>query len=451
MEEPIIALATANGVGAISVLRLSGKDCIQIVNDVFRGKDLTVQATHTAHFGYIEDKKQERTLDEVLVTIFKNPNSYTKEDSVEISCHGSPYIVKEVIKLFLSKGVRLAEPGEFTKRAFLNGRFDLAQAEAVADLIASETKLGHDLALKQLRGGVSNEIKELRERLIHFASLIELELDFSEEDVEFADRDLLVKLINEIREYLAKLIHSFEYGNAIKKGVPVAIVGKPNAGKSTLLNSLLNEEKAIVSDIPGTTRDFIEDELVIDGIPFRFIDTAGIRETQEEIEAIGVRKAKEKIEEASIVLYLFDVVTSTEEEVHAEIEALSSSKIIPVANKIDSDGANIDSFSNISNLYTISAKAGDQIELLKQALVEKVQTGDVEGNNTIISSSRHYQMLVTTNESLEAVLIGISNGLTGDFLSIDIRTALDALGEITGEISTDDLLDNIFSKFCIGK
>ncbi len=447
-EDPIIALATPNGVGAISVLRLSGKGCIQITDKLFIGKILADQPSHTAHYGFIKDG--ERTLDEVLVTIFQNPNSYTKEDSVEISCHGSPYIVREVLGLFLRNGVRMAEPGEFTKRAFLNGRFDLAQAEAVADLIASETKLGHDLALKQLRGGVSNEIKELRDRLIHFASLIELELDFSEEDVEFADRTMLLNLIEEINKYLMELIRSFEYGNAIKKGVPVAIVGKPNAGKSTLLNALLKEEKAIVSNIPGTTRDYIEDELVIEGIPFRFIDTAGIRESEDEIEVIGVRKAKEKIEEASVVLYLFDAQETSMQEVQDQLSEIPPEKLIPVANKVDlisGEGP----WSTLDNLITISAKENQNVEQICSELVSRVEKGNVEGNNTVISNTRHYNMLINTREALDAVVEGINLQITGDFLAIDIRRALDALGEITGEISTDDLLDNIFSKFCIGK
>lgn len=453
MEETIIALASAPGVGAISVIRLSGEQAIHITNNCFKGKDLTIQKSHSAHFGYIVDGSRE--LDEVLVTIFKTPNSYTKENAVEISCHGSPYIVQSIIKLFLKNGVRMAEQGEFTKRAFLNGRFDLTQAEAVADLIASESKAGHELALKQLKGGVSSEIKELRTQLIHFASLIELELDFSEEDVEFADRTQLVELIQNIQRYLNKLIYSFEYGNAIKNGVPVAIVGKPNAGKSTLLNALLNENRAIVSDIAGTTRDTIEEVLNVDGVQFRFVDTAGLRETQDEIEKIGVEKALEQIEKSSIFIYLFDINEISFQQVKNEMNLLNTTiPFLIVANKTDlMSTKQFQEYNTQSNLECIfiSAKQKSGVEEIKKALLRAIHTSAIENFDVVITNSRHYEMLVNTQEALKDVLNGIDLQITGDFLAVDIRRALESLGRITGDISTDDLLDNIFSKFCIGK
>jgi tRNA modification GTPase len=450
MNDTIVALATAQGISAIAVIRLSGKDCIQVVDKIFKGKSLEEQATHTLHFGVLKDG--DKIIDEVLVSIFKEPNSFTKENCVEISCHGSPLIVKEILKVLLKNGARLAEPGEFTKRAFLNGRFDLAQAEAVADLINAETDNARQAAINQMRGGFSKEINHLREELIHFASLIELELDFGEEDVEFAKRDDLRNLIFKIQSYLRSLIDSFDQGNVIKNGVPTVIAGKPNAGKSTLLNTLLNEERAIVSDIPGTTRDAIEDEMVLGGINFRFIDTAGLRETQDVIEAIGVERTRDRMRKASLIIYLFDLTQTTLAEIHSEEEGLKKLQIpyLKVGNKIDqADPKLIDNLPQ--DFVLISASNKMNIQTLKDRIlsyfhVQTVKTGDV-----MVTNIRHYQSLLQTNEALQRVLDGMSQGITGDFLAMDIRQSLHYLGEITGTITTDDLLENIFSKFCIGK
>jgi len=449
--ETIIALATAQGISAIAVIRLSGETSIEMVQRVFRGKDLLKQASHTIHFGTIRDG--EHIIDEVLVSVFKDGSSFTKENSVEISCHGSPYIVKEIIKVLLKQGARLAQPGEFTKRAFLNGRFDLAQAEAVADLIHAETENARQAAINQMRGGFSKEINHLREELIHFASLIELELDFGEEDVEFAKRDDLKKLILKIQGYLKSLIDSFDQGNVIKNGVPTVIAGKPNAGKSTLLNVLLNEEKAIVSEIPGTTRDVIEDEIVLGGINFRFIDTAGLRETKDVIEAMGVERTRDRMKKASLIIYLFDLAHATFEEIREEIEGLEALGIpyVKVGNKVDRADAGLLKQLGREGFIFISAAQHTNIDQLKEKLlsffhVEAVKTGDV-----LVTNLRHYQNLLQTHESLERVLKGMSDGITGDFLAMDIRQSLHYLGEITGTITTDDLLENIFSKFCIGK
>ncbi len=449
--DTILALATAQGISAIAVIRLSGEASIEIVQQVFHGKDLVKQASHTIHFGTIRD--DERIVDEVLVSIFKNGSSFTKENSVEISCHGSPYIVKEIIKVLLKQGARLAQPGEFTKRAFLNGRFDLAQAEAVADLINAETENAKQVALNQMRGGFSKEINNLREELIHFASLIELELDFGEEDVEFAKRDDLKKLILKIQSYLKSLIDSFDKGNVIKNGVPTVIAGKPNAGKSTLLNVLLNEDKAIVSEIPGTTRDVIEDEIVLGGINFRFIDTAGLRETHDVVEAMGVERTRDRMKKASLIIYLFDLANTTFEEIREEIQGLEALGIpyVKVGNKVDKPDPALLKKLGREGFIFISAANNINIDQLKDKLlsyfhVDAVKTGDV-----LVTNVRHYQSLVQTNESLDRVLKGMSDGITGDFMAMDIRQSLHYLGEITGQITTDDLLENIFSKFCIGK
>ena len=451
MNDTIVALATAQGISAIAVIRLSGTDCIDLVQRVFKGKNLTEQPTHTLHFGTLVDNG--KTIDEVLVAIFKAPNSFTKENSVEISCHGSPFIIKEIIKVLLKQGARLADPGEFTKRAFLHGRFDLAQAEAVADLIHAETDNARQAALNQMRGGFSKEINNLREELIHFASLIELELDFGEEDVEFAKRDDLKKLIQQIQSYLSSLIQSFDQGNVIKNGVPTVIAGKPNAGKSTLLNILLNEEKAIVSEIAGTTRDVIEDEMIVGGINFRFIDTAGLRETQDVIEAIGVERTRERMKKASLIIYLFDVANTSLAEIQKEEAHLISLGIpyIKVGNKIDKADTTLLEQLKQHDFIFISASQKQHIQELKDKIlsyfnVQTVKTGDV-----MVTNLRHYQNLLQTYEALDRVLEGMSTGITGDFVAMDIRQSLHYLGEITGAISTDDLLDNIFSKFCIGK
>jgi tRNA modification GTPase len=375
---------------------------------------------------------------------------------VEISCHGSDYIVTQIIKLTLKHGARLAEAGEFTKRAFLNGQLDLAQAEAVADLISSDSRLAHEIAINQMRGGFSEEIKKLRAQLIHFASMIELELDFSEEDVEFANRSALQQLIYQIQRLIRNLLKSFEFGNVIKNGVPVVIVGKPNAGKSTLLNVLLNEDKAIVSDVPGTTRDFIEDEIQLNGISFRFIDTAGLRHTNDKVEAIGVERTLKKVGEAALVLYLFDAATTTPEELRLETDTLKlnvKSKLLAVANKIDAlPDFTLKPYEAIADIVAISAVNQAGIDELKEKLVQTVQVENLDTTNqTIVTNLRHFENLNQTYTALDDVLNGISNGISSDFLASDIRRALYALGEITGEITTDDLLDNIFSKFCIGK
>lgn len=450
-EDTIVALATPNGIGAIGVIRLSGPDAIKIINAVFKGKDLTQQESHTIHFGTIRDG--ENIVDEVLVSLFVAPKSYTKENVVEISCHGSSYIIDAIIKLLIKQGARLAKPGEFTLRAFLNGGLDLSQAEAVADLIASNSKASHQLALQQMRGGFSNELKTLREQLIHFASMIELELDFSEEDVEFANRDDLKRLILNIHQIIFKLIQSFDLGNVIKNGVPVVIAGKPNVGKSTLLNALLNEERAIVSEIAGTTRDTVEDEMTIKGIRFRFIDTAGIRETQDIIEAKGVERTFEKIKSSAIVLYLFDPSETHEEELAQIIKDLkavteeNNSTLLVVSNKSDIHPLEQEN----PDILEISAKEKSNLEKLEKALLEAVNLNQLNSDEVIISNIRHLEALKKTDEALNRVLYGIDNPITSDFLALDIKQALHYLGEIVGTVTTDDLLDNIFSKFCIGK
>jgi tRNA modification GTPase len=456
----IIALATPSGVGAIAVIRISGKDAINICQSLFKsinGKQLSKQKTHTIHLGHII--KDGKALDEVLVSIFKDPQSYTGENVVEISCHGSRFIQQEIIQLFLRNGCRVANPGEFTLRSFLNGKLDLSQAEAVADLISSDNAASHQVAMQQMRGGFSNEIKVLREELLNFASLIELELDFAEEDVEFANRDQFKDLINRIINVLKHLIDSFAVGNVIKNGIPVAIIGEPNVGKSTLLNALLNEEKAIVSEIAGTTRDAIEDELNIGGIGFRFIDTAGIRETQDVIETIGIKKTFEKISQAQVVMYLLDASLVTKENIptiNTEIQRIQNrfpdKPLVVIANKIDK--ANTDLINkqfNYKNLLLLSAKENIGVEELKSKLLEFVNTGALRNNETIITNSRHYDSLLKALAEVQKVQQGIDSGLSGDLLAIDIRQALYHFGEITGEITSDDLLGNIFANFCIGK
>ena len=449
--DTIVALATVQGTSALAIIRLSGKDAIKITQTAFEGKNLETQHSHTIHFGAIKDG--EKAIDEVLVSIFKEPNSFTYENAVEISCHGSPVIIKEIIKVLLKNGARLAQPGEFTKRAFLNGRFDLAQAEAVADLIHAETDNARQVALNQMRGGFSQEIKRLREELIHFASLVELELDFGEEDVEFAKRDDLKKLILKIQTYLTSLIKSFDQGNVIKNGVPTVIVGKPNAGKSTLLNTLLNEERAIVSHIAGTTRDSIEDEMMLGGVTFRFIDTAGLRETQDEIEAIGVGRTREKMKQASLILYMFDLSQTSSAEIKQQEDELKSLGVpyIKVGNKIDkADQSILKSIEN-QGFVMISAADKTNIQGLKDHILSHFHINKVKQGDVLVTNLRHYQNLMFTHDALERVLEGMATGVTGDFLAMDIRQSLHYLGEITGEITTDDLLDNIFSKFCIGK
>ncbi len=459
-NDTIIALATASGAGAIAVLRVSGTKALSISNILFKSihnKQLIDQPTHTVHLGHIIDG--ERVLDEVLVSIFKNPQSYTGEDVVEISCHGSSYIQQEILQLFIRKGCRAANAGEFTLRAFLNGKMDLSQAEAVADLIASDSAAAHQIALQQMRGGFSSEIKNLRQELLNFASLIELELDFSEEDVEFADRQQFEELLQRIVKVLKYLIDSFSTGNVIKNGVPIAIVGAPNVGKSTLLNALLNEEKAIVSTIAGTTRDAIEDEITIEGVKFRFIDTAGIRQTNDTVEAIGIEKTFKKIAQSQVVLQLFDG-SKISEETYSEIKNQIEKKIsqypdkqqLVVVNKMDT--SNLKTIKKCFEQYdylTISAKTGEGVEVLKKQLLGLVQMGKLHNNDTIITNARHYDALRQALDNIQKVQHGLQTGLSGDLLAIDIREALHHFGRITGEISTDDLLGNIFANFCIGK
>lgn len=459
--ETIVALATPAGAGAIAVIRVSGKDAIAICAPLFRsikGKDLSKQKTHTIHLGHIVD--DDRILDEVLVSLFKGTNSYTGEPTVEISCHGSAYIQQEILQLLVKKGCRIAQAGEFTLRAFINGKMDLSQAEAVADLIASDSEASHQIAMQQMRGGFSNEIKMLRDELLNFASLIELELDFAEEDVEFANREQFKNLIARITKVLKRLIDSFAIGNVIKNGIPVAIVGEPNVGKSTLLNALLNEDRAIVSDIAGTTRDTIEDEINIGGIGFRFIDTAGIRDTKDVVENIGIQKTFEKIEQAQVVIYLIDssqLSFDSLENLKIEIAKIKNKypqkPLVVVANKIDqiNDTQITNVTQEIEQIHLLSAKKGIGVELLQNKLLEFVNTGTLRNNETIITNSRHYDSLLRALEEIQKVQYGIENNLSGDLMAIDIRQALYYFGEITGEITSDDLLGNIFANFCIGK
>lgn len=451
VDETIVALATAQGISAIAVIRLSGKDSMAIVQKAFKGRDLTQQPSHTIHFGTFHD--EDKNIDEVLISVFKGPNSFTKDNAVEISCHGSPVIVKEIIKTLLKNGARLATPGEFTKRAFLNGRFDLAQAEAVADIINAETDNARQAALNQMRGGFSKEIQHLREELIHFASLIELELDFGEEDVEFAKRDDLKNLIFKIQSYLTSLIASFDQGNVIKNGVPTVIAGKPNAGKSTLLNALLNEEKAIVSEIPGTTRDVIEDEMILGGISFRFMDTAGLRDTTDIVEALGIERTRESLRKASLILYLFDLSRSSLNEIHTEENEIKKLNVpfLKVGNKMDQADPVLIKKLEHEGFILISASQKRNIQVLKDEILSRFQVSQVKQGDVLVTNLRHYQALMQTNDSLNRVLAGMDSGITGDFLAMDIRQALHYLGEITGQVTTDDLLANIFSKFCIGK
>lgn len=458
--DTIVALATPQGIGAIGLIRLSGEKAIRICESVFATKslqkiDLHGKNSHTIHFGVIHEG--DVIIDEVLVSLFKAPHSYTSENTVEISCHGSQFIQQHLIQLFIQKGARLANHGEFTLRAFLNGKLDLSQAEAVADLIASKSSASHQVAMQQMRGGFSNQIKTLRQNLIDFASLIELELDFSEEDVEFADRTDLKTLVNTIQRIVQRLIDSFEVGNVIKNGIPVAIVGKPNAGKSTLLNALLEEERAIVSEIPGTTRDVIEDEMNIDGVQFRFIDTAGLRETNDIIESIGVEKAYEQIKLSSIAIYLFDVHEITSSELNLIVEDikphLHNSQLVLVANKIDKEDVEYTrkEFAEFPDMLFISAKEKIGIDEFKKYMVTLFDNRTINVTETIVTNARHVEALRHTNVALIKVLDGLNQNVTGDFLAMDIRQALHYLGTITGEISSDDLLTNIFSRFCIGK
>jgi len=459
-QETIVALASPSGAGAIAVIRISGNDAIAIASQVFQsvsGKDITKQKTHTLHLGHIVDDG--KVYDQVLLSIFKGTNSYTGENTVEISCHGSTYIQQQIIQLLLRKGCRMAQAGEFTLRSFLNGKMDLSQAEAVADLISSDNEASHQIAMQQMRGGFSNEISKLREELLNFASLIELELDFAEEDVEFADRTQFHDLLNRIEFVLKRLIDSFAVGNVIKNGIPVAIVGEPNVGKSTLLNALLNEERAIVSEIAGTTRDTIEDELTIHGMNFRFIDTAGIRETKDVVEGIGIKKTFEKIEQAQVVLYLVDAFAtlSTVEALKVEIEKIKNQyplkPLVIIGNKADklSEAETMILTTQIPNILLLSAKEKQGIDELKNQLISFVDTGALRNNETIVTNTRHYDSLLKALEEIQKVKHGLQTNLPTDLMAIDIKQTLYYIGEITGEVTNDELLGNIFANFCIGK
>ncbi len=470
-QDTIVALATPSGAGAIAIVRFSGLEAIAIAHTVFRsvkGKDLRSQKTHTLHLGHIVD--QDFIIDEVLVSVFKGPNSYTGQDTIEISCHGSTFIQQQIIQLLLRHGARMAQPGEFTLRAFLNGKLDLSQAEAVADLIASDNEASHQIAMQQMRGGFSTEIAQLRQELLNFASLIELELDFAEEDVEFANRDQFRELLDRIERVLKRLIDSFAVGNVIKNGIPVAIVGQPNVGKSTLLNALLNEERAIVSDIAGTTRDTIEDELVINGIGFRFIDTAGIRQTEDVVESIGIRKTFEKMEQAQVVIYLVDghrlATNASLEQLKIEIGRIENQfplkPLVVVINKsdrIEPDRARtiITGLSQTKDhakstvVQLLSAKQKTGIDALKKTLISYVDTGALRNNDTIVTNTRHYDSLLKALAEIRKVQHGLADNLSSDLMAIDIREALYHFGMITGEVTNDELLGNIFANFCIGK
>ncbi len=463
-NDTICAIATAQGSGAIAVIRLSGKSSISICEKLFQSpsktKKLSEQAANTVHFGYILDG--EHLIDEVLVSIFKAPHSYTGENSVEISCHASVYIQQKILQLLIEKGAKMASPGEFTMRAFLNGKIDLSQAEAVADLIASNSEAAQKVAMNQMRGGFSGEIQVLRKKLLDFVSLIELELDFSEEDVEFADRAQLENLLQQIMSLVKRLLDSFELGNVIKKGIPVVIIGEPNVGKSTLLNALLNEEKAIVSDIAGTTRDVIEDLVTIQGIQFRFIDTAGLRKTQDKIETLGIERTLQKINQAAIVLLLVDAQDEKLPEkiktTKKNVKDVENKKLIVLINKIDRLSSDLSEFEGKlkqkypqSHFVFISAKHKTNITKLTDELLASVNYASLQDTEVIVTNVRHVEALKKADTSLQRAHEGLISGISGDFLSQDIREALHHLGEITGEITSNEVLGNIFQRFCIGK
>ena len=451
-DETIVALATPPGIGAIGVIRLSGQKAFEIINELFPSKNLLEQPSHTLHVGILEN--EEKILDEVVISLYKAPRSYTGEHIVEISCHGSPFIHQTVVEACIKKGARLAKPGEFTQRAFINGKLDLIQAEAVADLIASNTAASHKTAVNNIRGGFSNALKNLREQLIKFSALIELELDFSEEDVEFADRPALKELIKEALIQTAQLLHSFQLGNVIKNGVSVAIIGKPNAGKSTLLNSLLNEERAIVSHIPGTTRDTVEEVINIGGILFRLMDTAGIRDnTTDAIEHAGIERSLKKMQQADVVIYLFDVKEMNADELKQIAANMQEQNInfILVGNKVDLLNEQVEEKFADDSIVFIAAKDHWQTEDLKERMLHRVVSENIQGENIVVTNARHFQFLQQAYQSLLEIKMGLESKISGDLLALDIRQCLQYLGEITGEITNEDQLDYIFSKFCIGK
>ncbi len=452
-EDTIVALATPPGVGAIGVIRISGGNAFSIIQQLFSSKKISDLPSHTLYHGLLKDK--EKVLDDVVISIYRNPRSYTGEDVIEISCHGSAYIQQQVIEAICFHGARLAKPGEFTQRAFLNGKLDLIQAEAVADLISSNAEAARKAALQNMRGGFSTVLKELREEMIRFSSLIELELDFSDEDVVFADREVFLELVEKISHSVKQLLNSFKLGNVIKNGVSVAIVGKPNAGKSTLLNTLLNENRAIVSEIPGTTRDTIEEIINIEGILFRLIDTAGIREhTHDVIESMGVMRSLQKIKEADIVLYIFDVSNITEQELDNIMTDLLSQekKYLLAGNKVDTlENGTSQEFLDKYKILFISAKENEGIDKLKLDLFTTITGSDALPENIVITNARHYEALQQVDISLGDIRCGITNNIPADLLTLDIHRCLHYLGEITGEITNEDRLDYIFSKFCIGK
>ncbi len=454
LGDTITAIATPPGSGAIAVIRVSGDRTFEIVEKIFRpfrkDKKLSLQKGYTLHFGEIVEADE--VIDEVLVAVFHKPHSYTGEDAVEISCHGSLYIQQKIIELLVNAGARIAQPGEFTLRAYLNGKMDLAQAEAVADLISATSEAARKVAFRQLRGGVSNELKQLRQKLVDFASLIELELDFAEEDVEFADRGQLRELILEIKQKVEKLLSTFRYGNAIKNGIPVAIVGEPNVGKSTLLNLLLKEDRAIVSDIPGTTRDTIEDIISIRGILFRFIDTAGLRHTQDKIEALGIERTKEMIKKAEVVLFMVDARDKQwKTKLYDIMQLVDEQKIILVFNKIDLAEDNPDTGGLELPVVYLSAKYHRNVQQLEEALIRAVGYNQYKENEVILTNARHYEALKRADEAISRVMEGMDSGLPTDLLAEDVRQVMFYLGEISGEITTDELLGNIFANFCIGK
>lgn len=455
IHSTICALSTPSGVGAIALIRVSGKDSISIVQRVF-SKDLSQAKGYTVHFGRITDKSD--LIDEVIVTIFRNPHSFTGEDSVEIACHGSLYIQQRIISLLIQNGCLMAEPGEFSKRAFYNRKLDLTQTEAIADLIHAESESAHRIAVNQMKGGITQELATLRNELMHFASLVELELDFAEEDVEFADRTQLQELLTRVIKRIQELCATFKYGNAIKNGIPVAIVGKPNAGKSSWINALVNDDVAIVSDIAGTTRDKIEVPITIEGQLFRLIDTAGLRDTEDVIEGLGIKRAEEVIQKASIILYLMDMNTVTNTEIELAISHIRSlnkeGEIMLLANKADTYTKGFTSFGmefGHWDMSTVSANLKDDISFVKKELVRKSQLNTIDTNQVVLTNLRHLEALTLALSALEKTQLGLSSNLSGDFIAMDIRQAIHQLGSITGEITSDDLLGNIFKNFCIGK